>query len=534
MKGDCPLTGETAEVARTADRVAVEHPRLGAYAIDATALASLEGDAEARERVASWIAESRSLDIDIPDLTVEHVHLFERLGDLGAVAAEWTALRQAMSDTDDERLWRKLRLEWNYNSNHIEGNTLTYHETELLLIHGRTAGGHPMRHYEEMKAHDVAINHVQHLAKEERILGEGDVRDLNRILLKEPFWHVAETPDGQPTRKRIVPGVYKTQPNHVRTATGELHRFAEPEETPALMESWTSDFRRDLHRSAYPLPLFLAQSHWSFLRIHPFGDGNGRTARLLANYVLLRQGLPPVVIKSAERDRYIGALQNADVGRIVPLAHFLLENMLWSIQLAVRAARGESIRAVGDVDKEIAVFVRRNTGGAPNASDVEVLDDVFHRWIRPTLDRADRALESLGRLFSGSTWESFLLVGQRRVGKSGRLFKIEHWEQTKLGMVTPGFRLSDQQPIELRRVFHWQGYTGRGTRGFSVSLSLAWKLDGGGIGFAAEIDGKSVVPTECHVRYSELESRDVEADRTVNVISKAMMDEIKHRSRTRN
>ncbi len=57
-----------------------------------------------------------------------------------------------MKSVDEERLWQKLRLEWNYNSNHIEGNTLTYAETELLLIHGRTGGGRPMRDYEESTA----------------------------------------------------------------------------------------------------------------------------------------------------------------------------------------------------------------------------------------------------------------------------------------------------------------------------------------------------------------------------------------------
>ncbi|MCY4647069.1 MAG: Fic family protein [Gammaproteobacteria bacterium] len=266
---------------------------------------------------------------------------------LAAAISEWRERRATMREEDDERLWRKLRLEWNYNSNHIEGNTLSYYETELLLIHGRTAGGHPMRHYEEMKAHDASVDHTRNLASAERVLGEGDIRDLNKILLKEPFWHIAQTPDGQQTRKRIVPGEYKTQPNHVRTATGELHRFAEPEETPALMQAWISDFRLDLGDSALSesrLPLFLAESHWSFLRIHPFDDGNGRTARLLTNYVLLRSGLPPMVIKSADRDRYIGALQNADVGRMEPLAGFMLENVLWSLGLAIRAAKGESIR----------------------------------------------------------------------------------------------------------------------------------------------------------------------------------------------
>ena len=142
------------------------------------ALSALEADAGVKERMARWIAESRSLGIDIRNLTDDHVRLFERLADLEAAIAEWHERREGMKSADDERLWRKLRLEWNYNSNHIEGNTLTYHETELLLIHGRTAGGHPMRDYEEMKAHDVAIDYTRSLAGEEQVIGESDIRQL--------------------------------------------------------------------------------------------------------------------------------------------------------------------------------------------------------------------------------------------------------------------------------------------------------------------------------------------------------------------
>ena len=353
MKRECPVTGEPARVSQAADLVTVEHPKLGRFVLHSNALSPLETDAGARERMARWISESRSLGLEPPSLTVEHVRLFQRLAELEETVSEWHELRQTMKEADEERLWMKLRLEWNYNSNHIEGNTLTYHETELLLIHGRTAGGHPMRDYEEMKAHDVAIDHARTLAGAEQAIGEGDIRDLNKILLKEPFWQRAETPDGQPTRKRIVPGEYKRQPNHVRTATGELHRFAEPEETPALMEEWTHDFRRDLERTAHPLPLLLAESHWGFLRIHPFDDGNGRTARLLANYALLRKDLPPIVIKSEDRDRYFGALQNVDLGFALPLALFMLANVNLTLQLAIRAARGESIRETEDTDHTV-------------------------------------------------------------------------------------------------------------------------------------------------------------------------------------
>ena len=496
------------------------------------ALSALEADAGVKERMARWIAESRSLGIDIRSLTDDYVRLFERLADLEASIAEWHERREGMKSADDERLWRKIRLEWNYNSNHIEGNTLTYHETELLLIHGRTAGGHPMRDYEEMKAHDVAIDYTRSLAGEEQVIGESDIRQLNKIILKEPFLKYAETPDGQPTQKRIVPGQYKTQPNHVRTATGELHRFAEPEETPPLMEEWTRDFRRDLERSAYPLPLFLAESHWSFIHIHPFDDGNGRTARLLANYALLRNNLPPIVIKSEDRDRYISGLQNADVGRMLPLAEFMLENVSWSIELAIRAAKGESIREPDDMDKEMNVFIQKRRGPAPNNSDVEVLDQVFFQHVSPTLEKLDGLCERQGsELFSSYGPHKYIEPPSRSGRIFGDVLRTDQWGRTKEQyLVRPGFELSDEQQVELGAKYNFHGYIGTGNYGFDLELSVVWKLGEEKFSFEAAINGASLTATVHRIFYSELDSRDAEVDHTVEAICRCMMDEIDSRS----
>ena len=550
MRRNCPITGDIVEVVESADWLIVEHPKLGRYMLDANARAVLETDDEARMRMARWIAESCSLGIDIPNLTIEHVRLFERLADLEAAIAEWHERREGMKSADDERLWRKLRLEWNYNSNHIEGNTLTYHETELLLIHGRTAGGHPMRDYEEMKAHDVAIDYTRSLAGGERIIGESDIRQLNQVLLKEPFWSYAETPDGQPTQKRIIPGQYKTQPNHVRTATGELHRFAEPEETPPLMEEWTRDFWRDLERNAYPLPLFLAESHWSFLRIHPFDDGNGRTARLLANYALFQNNLPPIVISSEDRDRYIGGLQNADVDRMLPLAQFMLENVLWSLELAIRAAKGESIHEPGDMDKEMDIFIQKRRGPAPNSSEVEVLDLVFLQYVKPVLEKLDRLCERQGsELFDRYLPKRYARLGSSG-GVSGDVFGTDQWERTKEEyLVKPDFELSDAQPIELGTEYHFHGYVGVGSQGFDLILSVVWKLGSERFSFEAVIDAnpftavdrrrfpqsfvkerRHLTVIDLHIPYSELDSRDAEVDHTVEAICGCMMDELDSQS----
>lgn len=257
--------------------------------------------------------------------------------DLRQLTYDWLTA-QPLPAENEHRLWQRLRIEWNYNSNHIEGNTLTYGETLLLLIHGRTRGDHLMREYEEMRGHDVAIELVRTLAHEDRPLTEGDIRDLNRIVLKEGFWRVAQTPDGEPTRKWIEPGCYKTQPNHVLTATGEIFHFATPEETPARMAALVQWLRVEMEVPTLALSALLARVHHEFIRIHPFDDGNGRVVRLLLNYVLLRAGLLPLVVESRDRRRYLNAIAFADAGDLAPLGEYFAEALRWSLRLGLDAA----------------------------------------------------------------------------------------------------------------------------------------------------------------------------------------------------
>ena len=197
-----------------------------------------------------------------------------------------------------------------------------------------------MREYEEMRGHDVAIELVRALAGEDRPLSEGDIRDLNRIVLKEGFWRVAKTPDGEQTRKWVEPGCYKSQPNHVLTATGEIFHFATPEETPARMAEFVQWLRAEMETPSLALPALLARAHHEFVRIHPFDDGNGRVIRLLLNYLLLRAGLLPLVVKSRDRRRYLDVIAFADAGDLAPLGEFFAEALRWSLLLGLEAASG--------------------------------------------------------------------------------------------------------------------------------------------------------------------------------------------------
>jgi Fic family protein len=259
-----------------------------------------------------------------------------------------------LSEESEHKLWQKLRLEWNYNSNHIEGNTLTYGETQLLLIFDKTSGDHELREFEEMKAHDVAVHSIKKWATDkERLITESDIRNLNNIILVRPYWKEALTYDGQSTRRLIEVGKYKEFPNSVRLKNGELFHYSAPSETPKLMEELMFWYKNN--DIEHPV-ILAAELHYRFIRIHPFDDGNGRIARLLANFELMRSGYPPIIVKAKDKENYLTALQKADVGDIAAFHDYIAVQMIWSFELALKAARGENIEESDDLDKKLALL----------------------------------------------------------------------------------------------------------------------------------------------------------------------------------
>jgi Fic family protein len=275
---------------------------------------------------------------------------------INSLVAELQSLA-VISEDNQRKLDKKFRLEFSYNSNHIEGNTLTYGETELLLIFDKTEGVHEMREYEEMKAHDVAYQLLQDWANDaEHPLTETYIKQLNEIILVKPFWKEAQTPDGQSTRRLISVGEYKKNPNSVRLQNGEMFYYTSPTDTPIKMGELLDWYHKAVEKKELHPIVLAALLHYKFVLIHPFDDGNGRISRLLMNYVLLKNNLPPVIIKTADKKGYLNALNQADVGNIDAFVKYVGEQLIWSLEIVVKATKGESIDEVGDFEKKLELY----------------------------------------------------------------------------------------------------------------------------------------------------------------------------------
>lgn len=212
--------------------------------------------------------------------------------ELDALKSRLNALRPlpqaALRNLHDE-----LVLRWTYHSNAIEGNTLTLMETKVVL-EGITVGGKLMREHFEAINHRDAILYVEDVVRRAEPLSEWQIRNLHRLILKQ-----IDDDNAGVYRKLNV------------TIAGARHvppdMLLVPEQMAALMH-WIDHEATALH----PVER-AARLHVDFVKIHPFVDGNGRTARLLLNLELLKAGFPAVVLPVERRLAYYEALDKAHV-----------------------------------------------------------------------------------------------------------------------------------------------------------------------------------------------------------------------------
>ena len=286
------------------------------------------------------------------------MELNELLEQVNELKSEIDALRP-IDAAQERRIMQKFRLDWTFHSNSIEGNRLTYGETKAFLLHGITAQGKPFRDYLDIRGHHEAIDFLLAFVRREEPLTEADVRELHKVILVEPYQVEARTPDGHPTKRTIHPGQYKTMPNHVETSTGEVHYYATPEETPAKMADLMAWYRREMDKSDLHPLILAATFHYQFVVIHPFDDGNGRMARLLMNLIFMQAGFPPVIVRTEDKNNYLLALEQADTGDLEPFIVHIGNELLNSLNLFLRGAKGEIVEEDDDIRKKLDLLERK-------------------------------------------------------------------------------------------------------------------------------------------------------------------------------
>ena len=237
-------------------------------------------------------------------------------------------IEQLQSSTNEnlrKAIHDKLRYLWTYNSNAIEGNSLTLGDTIFFLKEGLTIKGKSFKDHLDTYNHAEAIDFILDVVNKKQSITPHLLRSLNEILLSGVKTIPAFTPQRQKFDRKIKPGNYKTMPNYVAQSDGSIHEYVQPIDVPQQIDhlcQW-------IETQANTHPIIVAViAHYNFVRIHPFDDGNGRGARILMNIILMRHQFYPAVIDVEHRKDYLDYLRMADKGEFRSFVKFITEAII--------------------------------------------------------------------------------------------------------------------------------------------------------------------------------------------------------------
>ncbi len=285
----------------------------------------------------------------------------------------------------------KLRLDWNYHSNKIEGGTLTFEETRSVMMEQLEIHGKPLRDVMEMHGHDEVIKNIQKIGRGEVRVTENRIKEIHKTIIFE---------------EEDRPGLFKNHNNYIYNYVGERYDFTPSEDTIEAMNSlsnWLDNqlqaFKKGKHQKTIPEIAF--EYHLRFLTIHPFLDGNGRTGRILMNLILIANGYPPVIIRTEEKDFYNKHLSHAQQyeENPIPLYEMLGKLLIRSFETCIKGAKGESLFELEDWEKRLQFIDNQSLSDDSFFKSNQTVYAILINSVLPLIEYAEIKLSAFNKFY---------------------------------------------------------------------------------------------------------------------------------------
>lgn len=370
------------------------------------------------------------------------------------------------SDEIKKRINYRFRLDWNFYSNSIEGNTLTKEETRSVMVGNITVGKKPFKDVAEMRGHDEVISEILKVGRGEKRLSERRIKDIHRAIMHE-----------EDEAKRRLIGRWKEENNEVINYKGEKHEYIPPAEVAEKLHELLNEVNAfvDVYESGGTPTMHPAQIaiwfHLGFVNIHPFYDGNGRSARILMNLLLIAFGYPPVIVKDEDKEAYNKYL--ADIqgyGGSPDLFYgFMLGLLKRSQILVLDAIAGKPLDEEEDLDKEIELMKHNLARGDQKeliARSNPVIERVFESSVLPILKGVHEKVEKLSDMFASLQSTGTVNGSNRRQGNG--IDEIEQGLKANLAVTKTFEKNTGGEINEIQLTLVLTGFKLAGLNTFSI------------------------------------------------------------------
>ncbi len=361
-----------------------------------------------------------------------------------------------------QRIQNKFRLEWNYHSNSLEGNSLTKEETQSVMLNNITVEGKPLKDVLEIQGHDRVIKKIQQMASGEIKITENRIKEIHEGIMHE-----------DDEEKKVGIGKWKRNNNYLLNYKGERMDFTPPENVVEEMNQLINWVNNELdafekRKSKLSIIEIAAELHLRYVTIHPFYDGNGRTARILMNLVLIRYGYPPIIIKVNEKAQYGQYLAHAQEYEKNPTAFYemMASLLVRSMELYLKGAQGDDISDADDLDKELQqIEIKlKNEEAKVVKRTPELVNEIFEKSIKPLSDALYEKLIKFNKFFAEFSIHTYM-DGK---GNSGNKELVDT-------VLPEYFKKKDVREISIS--YQWGGFNRAGANTFWLNSSLKIQLN---------------------------------------------------------
>jgi Fic family protein len=387
----------------------------------------------------------------------------QKLDQVDALKKKIDALGK-LSDDILKKINYRFRLDWNYYSNSMEGNTLTIQETRSIMVGNITVHGKPIKDVLEMRGHDHAIQDIMKIGKGDLNISESRIKAMHRAIMHE-----------ENQEKAKDTGVWKKENNYILNTRGERYDFTPHDQVPEAMHeliNWYSAEKEKMgKKDALHPALHAIEFHLRYLTIHPFYDGNGRTARMLLNLILIANGYPPIVIRTEDKEKYYQYLTDIQgYGGDKDLYYeLMLDLLLKSLNMVYDTATGKDISQPDDLDKKIALLKQEvsslKTDEAKIQKNPEVINEFVHASLFPLVRNIDLKLKEIKTMFNDYEITAFK-------DGTGRSFK--DFATIDINEII-NFTQNDK-PKEISFAFWLKGFKKAGIKAFSEGFKITVHL----------------------------------------------------------
>lgn len=435
-------------------------------------------------------------------------------------------LREVKSEIDElgklpkevlQKINYKFRLDWNYYSNRMEGGTLTREETRSVMVGNITVDGKPMTDVIEMNGHDLVVREILKMGSGEVRISEKRIKDIHKAILQE-----TEDVD----RNRQI-GNWKLTPNEIINYKGEKISFTAPADVADEMHALLNKTNAQLDayfagkkEAQHPL-IIAADFHLGFVTIHPFFDGNGRTARILMNLILIACGYPPIIITDTEKLAYYQYLADIQAyGGDKELMYAQMAGLeMRSLMLVLKAAKGEDIEEEDDLDKRLEMLKRKSETNEENIvrlhkNDIDI-NSFISSVINPLANAINNQFIKLEEFFADNYIE--ILADQTGV-KQKPPIAIENT------VINVFAEATSKNRKEFRLIISHLQYKKAGLKAFDVYWALVLKFEDSKYIISYEGgSSKDLISRLYHHSLSETEIKEI-----ANVYFKYVLDKIEY------